>query len=66
MITYLVRYQEDVMITSLKKAIPSDVRARLIDYAMITSLSTIFIASCLFLVFTQLNDAFVEISAMFH
>ncbi len=54
------------MITSLGKAIPRDVRARIVDYVMITSLSTIFIVSCLFLVGAKLHNTFVEISAVFH
>jgi Flp pilus assembly pilin Flp len=54
------------MISSLKKAIPNDVRARLLDYAIITSLSSIVVISCLLVVRTALNNAFAEISNMLH
>ena len=54
------------MISSLKKAIPNDVRARLIDYYMIIFLSAVFIVSCLHLVCAKLNDEFVELGNMLH
>jgi len=53
------------MITSPGKAIQRDVRARIVDYVMITSLSTIFIVRCLLLVGAKLSNAFVAISAVF-
>ena len=49
------------MITSLKKAIPSDVCARIVDYFIITTLSAAFTIGCFVLVCIKLNNAFVEI-----
>jgi Flp pilus assembly pilin Flp len=49
------------MITYLKRVIPSEVRARVIDYVMITSMFAVFIISSLLLVGTKLSNEFVEV-----
>jgi Flp pilus assembly pilin Flp len=50
--------------TYLKRLIPADVRARLVDYGMITLLLAISIISSLFFVGTRLSNEFLEISNM--
>ena len=51
-------------IKNIKTAIPEAVRARVMDYAITTLLSAVFITTCLILVFDRLNKEFVKIGNM--